>query len=279
MTTAIRTGFVAFVACLTLVVPETASAAPILYARAHAVAQNQDVVGAPIDSEDTGFLNGFDSAPLVDAAIGSSSSFASVTDGVMSAYASAGSLANGINGQAAFGEALFADTLTLMSNTLAVGTSVTLHFALDLDATSTAASISGVQTACGGAHANLSVYVLGGTSTVASAVDSSCAGDTNLNTGSFLVYEIGDTVTVAAILTAHASARAGSSAYVDASHTLRLLIDPTTNDFFYSTLSGNSYLSAATPAAVPEPASLLLLGSGIAGMAAKVRKRRKQQVQ
>jgi hypothetical protein len=222
MTKPSPTTFLAVMAMLGVFVPATAKAAPILYSSARATAQNQDVVGFPIDTDSTGTLFNVDTTPLVEASIGLASSYAKVTDGVLSAYAAADSEVAGIFGQTATAEAGYGDTLTLLSNTLATGTLVTLHFGLGLDATSTETTVLGAQRACGESNATLSVAVLGGSQLVASAKETSCAGSTDSNSGMSLTYAIGDNITVLAALTATAYGRAGADSYADAAHTLRL---------------------------------------------------------
>ena len=96
------------------------------YSRVQVSAQNQDVVGFPVDRDDSGTVNNVDTIAALTAAIGLASASAFVTDGVLGAKASAGSLSvGGIQGQTATGNALFVDTLTLISSSLSAGTTVT----------------------------------------------------------------------------------------------------------------------------------------------------------
>lgn len=64
----------------------------------------------------------------------------------------------------------------------------------------------------------------------------------------------------------------GGSATVDARNSLDLFADPV-GSFNYSTASGQTYLSTPTP--VPEPASVLLLGAGLAAIGVRYRRRPK----
>ncbi len=59
---------------------------------------------------------------------------------------------------------------------------------------------------------------------------------------------------------------------VDASHTVTMLLTPQ-GDFSYVAASGNTYVNIAPAAEVPEPATMLLLGSGLAFGARRVRHR------
>ena len=91
------------IACLALVwtlCPSLVNAAPILYSRVQVSAQNQDVAGFPVDRNDSGTVNNVDTIPALTAAICLASASAFVTDGVLGAKASAGSLnVGGIQGQ------------------------------------------------------------------------------------------------------------------------------------------------------------------------------------
>jgi hypothetical protein len=249
-----------------------AAADSILYSQIQVFAQSQDVIGFPSDSDSSTVQNTDTLGPL-SAQVGSTSSTASIVDGVLGAGAWATSSATGIQGQTSFAQTIFVDTLTIFSNTLALGTPVTLQFALGLDGTTTEQWISGVQVACGTLNAVGSVYVTGGTQTVASAQDSSCLGSLDFNFFSIFDVKVGDELTVQLQLLASASARAGASAYADATHTLNWFIDPL-GDFGYTTLSGNSYTTATPPPSAPEPASLLLFGIAGAGIVAKMRRRK-----
>ena len=257
-------GIACFVSASTLF-PSLVSAAPILYARVQVSAQNQDVVGFPVDSDDSGQINNVDTIAPLSAAIGLASSSAFVTDGVMGADATAGSLGSGgINGQTAMGNALFVDTLTLISSSLSVGTSVSLQAFLGLSATTTGPSDPFL--GCGQANGTLSKSVPGGFVMVASAQETNCVGSTDFNNVGTITAAIGDDVTVQAQLIATAYGRAGGEGSVDA--TLRMFLIPI-GDFSYTTLSGNSYLRATTPAPVPEPGALSLFALGLAGAASR----------
>jgi len=58
----------------------------------------------------------------------------------------------------------------------------------------------------------------------------------------------------------------------DALHTLNFFIDPLGSDFIYTTASGNSYLATSADPSVPEPSTILLLGTGVASLARRMRR-------
>ena len=73
------------------------------------------------------------------------------------------------------------------------------------------------------------------------------------------------------------SATAAYSGYIDASHTLSLVLMPDDPNVSYITASTNGF-DGSTPAPVPEPASLTLLAIGLVATSRVIRRRRRSAI-
>jgi hypothetical protein len=259
----------------------SAIASPILFAAAFASADERNT-GGTLASVSTGVINGVDSAGPESATNIHGSAFAQVLNGVLGASADVSYTPGPLNfdSNSATGTALFTDTLTLQSTSLPVGTLVPIAFSLHLsDNLSPDFTMSGVQLGCSMAQSFFSATVLTGADAGAvigtlDATDATCVGAVpGTRSGTFFA-EIGDEVRVNVSLMAVAQARAGAmDISVDASHTLQFFADPLL-DFTYTTASGNTFFTPpSVPAAVPEPATLPLLATGIVGAAMFWRRR------
>lgn len=271
-----RKGFVPIVFAVAICLTgRPAIASPIFYSAATASVADNNTGLSDYSSTNT-VLYGVASTGQKTANIGGASALAYVDNGALGAYATTTS-AGGTEFINAFGQAVFSDTLVLSSTELSAGTLATWNYSLDFDR-----SVSGPGTGlygCTIATANLDVYLSTDGSTLGSLrmVDSDgCQSDGSIASGSFQAA-VGSEIAINYALYAGAGTRLGATATADAAHTLLFFLDPTNPSNSYSTASGLSYLSpAVNPTPVPEPASLFLLGTGMAGIAAKIRKRRKQ---
>lgn len=260
----VRNGLRAAVAALVVsgVSVSPARATPIYYSVINTSAQN---VNTATSDSDTAPQTTTDTLGPITSSVTNASSTAFVNDGMLgaSATATAGSADTAFNSGLA--TATFRDTLTLFSNSLADGTTVSLLFTLAL--TGTTSSTNFLTDGCR-AHIDASLIVdpdgLANETQVQGFINSNPCTDPDTTNIDFVVQaNIGDEVAVAATLTAFASARFGATATATATNTLRFFANPQ-GAFSYTTASGNSYLTPPTnPAAVPEPASVLLFGTGI----------------
>jgi hypothetical protein len=228
-----------------------AHASPIYYAIASAVVTDLGIGGAQ-DSDSTGLVNNSDSAGPASADLPGGSAFASVTDGSLHAFATS-SPAVTSNATASF-----FDTLLLTSATLAPGTIVSLLGELAFSATVTPNGVNGPCIGGSVAYGGIDTGTSLGNAGSLLVQDHTCDNMDINNSTSLIQGIIGEELTVNAFLNAGTSAITAGTA--DASNTLRFFLTPIGN-FTYSTASGNNYINQVQP--VPEPSSLLLLGSGL----------------
>ena len=160
----------------------------------------------------------------------------------------------------------FQDTLTIVSNTLAVGTPIDLRVSFTLDYELSAG--------CAGAVSEASidaVLVLGGN--VLQYQDHACAGVGIDNTSGVMQFFVGDEITLnpqLIIIAAAGNCCESGHARANALHTMSFFVDPLSSDFTYTSATGSIYL---TPAAVSEPTTLLLFSASLVGVAA-IRRRK-----
>ena len=260
------------VVAIALVVPASVSATPIFYSQlitsAHTCIGGANCLD---DNDNSGQQNSVDTlGPQTGSVQGSTGATAtgsaSVVDGVLHASASVLGGSSFFDGANASGMAIFLDTLTFVSPSLTAGTSVQLAFAIDLDYDLSGACSATLPRSF--VHAVLHSF---------SFKDDTCDAFDVSNGSGVITVQIGGELPFQAILTTDATTPGLLSGFANAANTFRFTIDPL-GDFSYITASGNSYLTQiAGPAAVPEPATLLLIGSGTAYLAARrrtVRRRR-----
>ncbi|MEI8015341.1 MAG: PEP-CTERM sorting domain-containing protein [Nitrospira sp.] len=203
---------------------------------------------------------------------GGSSAFSTETVNYGVIMASAGSSYSGNSTGAESGNTSgqWFDTFSIVSSTLTAGTPVTLSGMLTLDIVETAVGQLGFNNAGSGTLAELQVN--NGISNPIfnisqNILTSTLNGTFNLFTPVTINTFVGGTLFVNGILNLNALCQNGPcSTTLDASHTSIFTLASATAGADYTTASGTSYLPQAS--AVPEPATLLLLGSGLIGLAA-----------
>jgi hypothetical protein len=247
-------------------VPTSASAAPIYYSQ---LITSAAAGPTPVSSNSQNSGQQFSTdalGPQTSSAQGSTGAtatgFASVVDGVLHASASGAGGPGFFDGWNASGRAIFGDTLTFVSASLAPGTLVQLAFAIDLDYALSGACRDDLPRAS--VHAQLHTFSL---------QDDTCDAFDVDNGSGVITVKIGDELQFQTFLEALAGGPGQLTGFADAANTFRFTIDPL-GDFSYITASGNSYLTQTPPPPVPEPATLVLVG---VGLAAGARRRRRAE--
>jgi len=245
-----------------------AGATPIYYAEVSASAI--DYVTGSQDYESQRVYDTRNLGPLSGSVLGASA-WGSVTEIVdpvdnlrtvqLHAFASSdGTLA------ASSATATFFETLTLTSDSLPDGTPVQIFAELVESWTVTP---NGPLVPClGKATAGLAWQSFG--SGQLSVEDGTCDQLDTSNATGLIQGIIGQELTVYFWLQASVGPFAPST--IDASHTLSMLLTPQ-GDFSYVAASGNAYVDIPPAAEVPEPTTMLLLGSGLAFGARRIRHR------
>jgi hypothetical protein len=225
------------------------------------------------DFDSTGNLFGADTGgPIESSATSIDESTAGANavlrDGVL------GARATGVGATTGIANATFTDTLTLTSTSLAPNSPVQLLFTMDLHYS---LFYSECPQGDAGIEAKLNIRNIA----QITYADSFCNGLSPNNQISILVPTfvgqelIFDLSLRVATLSAHAIDTASGLHGIgsaEAFDSLRAFADPQ-GDFSYVATSGNTYFTPA-PQAVPEPATLTMLGAGIAGVLARGRRRR-----
>ena len=248
-------------AALMLVVsPRTASAAPFIVYSLYPFD-----VGDRIDGDTLATTT----ATLTNAS-GSGTGAVRVNHGALGAYAEA-------SGQfGVLSTVVFEDTLTVTSDTLADGTPVDLTLSLSLDY-----MLSGTN---GGG--NIDAFLgLGnqqsGRTTTRFTAYSDLGVTVNQTTAIFHTF-VGAVIGLTAQLNVGAAAGnccTGGYGLGDALNTMHFFVDtagPLANAFSYTSQTGAPYFTPppSDPVPVPEPTSMLLVGAGLAGVFARLRRKR-----